>query len=181
MTVNLPESIRDDLALCKHLLEREGKLTFSWKYIIIALHSALYHSMIIALRNSDGTGTRRDESREFTHTFDHALKHVQDKFKMGGPDAKALTLSEANRDALLRFDSDYRDQLVHTKPEALLLTKTEIIRLMPTIIDCIEFLYLKSGRVVQTEVQQREIASLLDFMRNWLAAPLARWLGEPTG
>ena len=89
-----------------------------WKWVILAIHGALYGFMTCALK-----GTNPDNVCENTKagpkliTFQEALKRCQrpDWMAIGGF-TKALELSQEQRRALRFIHTEFRNQFIHYRP-----------------------------------------------------------------
>jgi len=152
-----------------------------WKWVIISYHGALYHLMLVVLRNTDGSGVYKNELRtkqgrlDFSRedemdliSFGEAFRRIQDEKRMGGyMDAKPFTSNESineGKESLNRW----RNNFVHYKPKGwsigIEIFRESIERTLPIF----EFLLTCSRRpsfVAKEEEKFRRIEEVLKRLK----------------
>jgi|ERR1700674_1188907 len=91
-----------------------------WKWVILAVHGALYGFMVSTLKGTDPNNVR-DATKPGKHFkligFAKALEECQDSGRMAiSGFTKVLQLSEKQKQALNRIHKEFRNQFLHYRP-----------------------------------------------------------------
>lgn len=145
-----------------------------WKWVILALHGAIYGFMICALKGTDPDRVtfevRPDEKRLIS--FVKALEWCQDPKRMTmTTESKALCLSAEQKRSLDLIQGHFRNAFVHYQPA---LWSIELHGMPPVVVDALEivrFLSLETGNYIHLTFEQREhirslVAETTDFLRR---------------
>lgn len=89
----------------------------AWKWVVIALHGALYSFAILAIKGTDWTRVAKLNTRRLI-SFDEALERAQTaKWTIRYVRSRPIQLSDEQKDAI-RFLKKIRNQLEHYTPLA---------------------------------------------------------------
>lgn len=132
-----------------------------WKWIIISFHGALYHFMLMALRNTDGSGIWKEDirnekgyidfSREdemFLISFMEAFRRIKNKERMGGyVDSKPL-ISRADIDEAMDGLNDWRNSFIHYKPKGWSIEIEIFKEILRKVLPVLKFIINDCARIL---------------------------------
>jgi hypothetical protein len=148
----------DYLVRAGEFIEQAQSNKKAWKWVILALHGALYGFAISACRGTDtdivAPVTRRGHQRLIS--FDEALKKCQDAEWMGTMyHGYPLVLTDGQKDSIKRLKQTLRNNFEHYVPRGWSIE----IHGMPTIsmdvLDVIRFLAVETFRYQNLNLSQR--------------------------
>lgn len=186
----------DSLHKTRVFLSKIDEDDFYWKWAMIALHNALYGSMVLVLLGSNPGRVKDKDKRkggeEKLIGFWEAFKRIQNpkymkmyvgsKFICVVPDAEMRSKKQEYTDRAGLFPlelstslehlNDYiRNQFLHYYPVSISFGKGGFVQIVEDIIKLVEFLLLKSGnfRIDNDEESnfiKGEIAAILDLIKE---------------
>lgn len=186
----------DSLQKTRVFLSKIEKDEFYWKWAMIALHNAVYGSMILSLLGSNPERVKAKNSKkdgeEKVIGFWEAFKRVQNpelmrmyvgsKFVCITPEAEKLNqnpehakkaglFSPELNTSLGHLNNYIRNQFLHYYPVSISFGKGGFVQITEDVTGLIEFLLLKSGNFgVNSDEEgdfiKGEISSILDLVRG---------------
>lgn len=156
-----PESnALDYLEKTYEFIRRLRRDQWAWKWVAIALHSALYSFAVCALRGSNPDLVTRPVKRGRAHVinFDEAIRRCQDARHMGMfTISKVLKLTAEQRTSIAYLHK-VRNQLEHYYPLHWTLCEQDLAAAAVDVLEVIRFLALESGNVYLRSSQQVQLA-----------------------
>lgn len=138
---------------CKYIHETERN-PLSWKWVVIAMHGALYGFAVCALKGTNPDRVRmRGKSGQVRNTlidFDDALKRCQEPEQMYPANVMPIVLSPGQSRSIRILKDELRNNFAHLIPKAWSIE----IHGMPRIaIDCLEVIeaFFDSGAYLGLE------------------------------
>lgn len=127
---------------------------YCWKWVIIALHGALYGFAVCACR---GTNNLRVVKNEKLISFDEAIKNCQNLNLMRmTTESRCLELTKDQKRSIKILKKELRNNFEHYIPMSWSIEIHGLPEIFIDILDIIEFLALKTGNYVILEESQRE-------------------------
>lgn len=188
----------DSLHKTRAFLAKVDEDEFYWKWAMIALHNALYGSMILVLKGTnpervkDGT-TKDGQARviSFREAFKRTRQpkfmqmYVGSKFVCVTPEAEKLKQNPEYTEKAELFPPELntsiehlnnyiRNQFMHYYPVSISFGKGGFVQIIEDATRLIEFLLLKSGNFridsdEEVEYIKSEITSILDLVEAFKA------------
>lgn len=135
-----------------------------WKWVVIALHSALYNFMLLALMRTDMSGIWVENIRNkqgrinlFNKkmrliSFLQAFKSIQDEIQMKKyVGSEAFKPTAEIKQSMKLLNTTYRNQLVHYPPMGWSIEVDVIRELILNTIPILGFLISQSGNILLKE------------------------------
>jgi hypothetical protein len=119
-----------------------------WKWIILAIHGALYSFMICALKGTspDNVCFNTKAGKTKLIGFPEALKRCQDSAWMNVSGfTKVLQLSEKQRRAVKRIHDEFRNQFVHYQPTIWSIELAGMSEIVMQALDVVRFVSREMG------------------------------------
>lgn len=145
-------------------IQQTEKNTIAWKWVVLALHSALYGFAICAIQgtNPDRVTYKTKKGVEKLIGFDEALKRCQNpQWMLQYLHSKCFQLSKEEKASIKFLKNILRDSFQHFIPRGWLI---EIHGMPQMVIDClnvIRFLAIESGNCFYKASLQKKIKSLV--------------------
>jgi hypothetical protein len=160
-------------------LERAGKFIQqtesdikAWKWVILALHGALYGFTICACRSTslENIIHRTKKGVEQLITLDEALLICQDRQWMGTLyGGKSLMLTENQKESIGIFKKTLRNNFEHFMPKGWSIEVHGLPSISMDILDVIRFLSVETFRYQHlTQTQRRRIKSIIFQSKRYL-------------
>jgi len=130
----------------------------AWKWVILALHGALYGFAICACKGSSNATVIRKNKKghEKLITLDEALKMCQDKTWMGTlHGGLSLNLSASQADSIRRLKATLRNNFEHFTPKGWSIEMHGFPQIAMDILDVIRFLSIETFRYQHLNQSQR--------------------------
>jgi len=141
-------------------LDRIDRRPEEWKWVVIAIHGALYGFAICMLQGTDPDLVTQGP-RNHLISFDEALRRCQEPEHVTFyVHSKPLTLSKDQHDAI-RFLKKVRNQIEHYVPKTWLIELHNLAISSLEALSVIRFLALESGNARLTAHQQQQVDSRL--------------------
>lgn len=147
------------------LREVEAGDAVAWKWVVIALHGALYGFAVSAARGTDGNSvthlTKKGERK--LDSFDEVLKKCQNPTRMKMTvDAKHLVLTAEQKEAIRMLKDTLRNVFEHFVPMGWVLHVQGLPRISYRVLEVIRFLALETNPYVHLDPDERsELESLV--------------------
>lgn len=157
------ENALDYLRKAHDYISQTGKNVIAWKWVILALHDALYGFAICALKGTNSARvtyqTKRGEVRLIS--FDEALKRCQDSGWMHlTAESKHLQLSDQQKQSIRQLQKTFRNSFVHFIPKGWSIEIHGFPQIAMDILDVIRFLGLDTGNYVNfNKAQMKKVKS----------------------
>lgn len=146
-----------------------------WKWVIISLHGSLYHFILLALRNTDGSGVYKKEIRnkkghiDFSKenemrliNFLEAFKRIKDTKRMGGYGNSKFYVSNKNIDIAMKNLNEWRNSFIHYKPKGWSI-EIEIFKIiLKEVLPVLKFIVNDSGRILLEENEISPINKIVE-------------------
>lgn len=183
LDLDLKEHVFTDLEEVPQLLTRIHKKPAGLKWVILAIDSALYHAMILALQNTDCSGVWMKPEPRFPNGdinmfdpkakligFHDALSWVQERARMSGyVGAQPLSISAGAIERLKELH-EMRNDIVHHLPVSWTISAVPVMAYVLDALPIIDFLLLKSGRVGLIEEEVARLRAAVSRTRAVIAA-----------
>lgn len=149
----------------------------AWKWVVLALHGALYGFAISACKSSDYQSVVKvtKKGHERLITLDEALQMCKNRIWMGslyGGIPLVLTMSQA--DSIRRLKETLRNSFEHYIPSGWSIELHGLPRISMDVLDVIRFLAVETFRYQHlTQAQRKRIKSIIYRSRKLLeSSPL---------
>ncbi|MFC1484167.1 hypothetical protein ACFL5M_05450 [Candidatus Neomarinimicrobiota bacterium] len=145
-------------------IQQTEKSAIAWKWVVLALHSALYGFAICALQGTNPARVTYQTQKgvEKLIGFDEALKRCQNpRWMIQYLHSKCLQLSKEEKASIKLLKRNLRDSFQHFIPRGWLI---EIHGMPQMVIDClnvIRFLTIESGNCFYKASLEKKIKSLV--------------------
>jgi hypothetical protein len=160
-------------------LERAGKFLQrtesdikAWKWVILALHGALYGFAICACRSTSNENIiyRTNNGIERLISLDKALLICQDNNWMGTLyGGKPLMLTESQKFSIAMLKKSLRNHFEHFKPKGWSIEIHGLPGISMDVLDVIRFLSVETFRYQHlNQTQRRRIKSIIFQSKKWL-------------
>jgi len=130
----------------------------AWKWVIIALHGALYGFAITACMSTNFHSVTKPTKKGRRHliSFDEAIKKCQNKAMMGTLiGGEALQLSESQKDSIRKLKKALRNNFEHSIPGSWLIEIHGLPQIAIDVLDVIRFLAVETFRYQHLNTSQR--------------------------
>jgi hypothetical protein len=141
-----------------------SRLRHRWKWLMIALHGAVYGFAICAVRGTDPDRVMNGENLISPRAALHRCQ--SDVYMLQYAHSQSLQLSGEEKEAVAKLLNWIRDNLVHFTPRLWSIEIAWLANILQHSIRVIRFLALESGNVRLTEVQRRRIAHALNALSH---------------
>ena len=138
--------------------------TIAWKWVVIALHGALYGFTICALKGTNPDNvTFKTKKGDKLVSFDEALKRCQDSNQMKMTVmSKYLQLSDQQKESIRQLKNTLRNNFEHYKPMGWSIEIHGMPQIAINVLEVISFLALDTGNYVNlTQKQKRRVKSIV--------------------
>ena len=177
LRIDEKENAIDSLQKATEFLKNTKNDQLYWKWFIVAIHHAVYHFMLLALQNSDQSGIWKEpkklvdyglsrkvvdteDSKNKLVTFLEAFDRIQEEDRMSGyVNAKPFIADTKHKEAATRLNTILRNNFAHFSPKGWSVEILFIIEAVSPMLEVIEFLVLKSGRLFMDEQQRKVVQS----------------------
>lgn len=178
----------DSLQKAAEFLKNTESDPLYWKWFIVAIHHGIYHFMLLALQNSDGSGIWREPEKLVDHrglsreivdtenpknrivTFAEAFNRIQESARMSEyVGAKPFVADARHKEAATCLNATLRNKFAHFSPKGWSIQISFIIEAVSPLFEVIEFLVLNSGRLFIDEQQRTCIQSDVARIRLFFA------------
>ena len=136
-----------------------------WKWVILAVHGALYGFMVCALKGTtpDNVSDKTKEGERKLLTFLDALKKCQ-KLTDGSGCVKPLILSLAQKRSVRQIDLDFRNHFIHFLPTCWSIELAGMSQIVANALDVIQLLGVETGCIYahQQPGDRQKISALVD-------------------
>ena len=137
----------------------------AWKWVVLALHGALYGFAISACRSTDYENIIRRTKKgvERLISLDDALRICQDGEWMGTLyGGKSLELSDSQKDSIRMLKKSLRNNFEHYVPKGWSIEIHGLPRIAMDVLDVIRFLSVETFRYQHlNQSQRRRIKSII--------------------
>jgi hypothetical protein len=144
----------------------------AWKWVILALHGALYGFAICACRSTSHENIiqRTKSGIERLITLDEALRICQYKEWMGTlSGGRPLILTESQKYSIKILKKSLRNNFEHFKPKGWSIEIHGLPSISMDILDVIRFLSVETFRYQHlNQTQRRRIKSIIFQSKKWL-------------
>lgn len=179
---DLKEEAIDYLDKCSLFLSKTVYCKSYWKWVVISFHGSLYHFMLFALRNTDGSGIWEKEIRnkqghmDFSKeddmnliSFSRAFKRIQNKERMGGYMSAKFYTSNNDIDTAITDLNQWRNSFIHYKPKGWSIEIKIFEKILKQVLPVLEFIVNDSGRVLLEKNEINSINKILVKMKSKLS------------
>jgi hypothetical protein len=146
-------------------MRESGKSPTAWKWVVLALHGALYGFAICACRGTNSHSVSKPNRKGGRHliSFPSALRRCQDSGHMQMTvTSRCLQLTAEQEEATTKLHEVFRNSFVHYRPVAWSIELHGQPNLAIHVLDIIRFLALDSGNYVHLNRSQvRKVKSLV--------------------
>jgi hypothetical protein len=153
-------------------LERAGEFIartesnpLAWKWVILALHGALYGFAIAACQHTSYKSVVRTSKQgvERLISLDEALSMCADRVLMGTlHGGKALEVTPGQKDSIRRLKKTFRNNFEHFVPSSWSIEINGFPRIAMDVLDAIRFLAVETVRYQHlNQAQRRRVKSIV--------------------
>jgi len=172
------DNIFDNLNKTLYFLKKAKKDNSFWKWVIVAFHSALYGSMLLALRRTDLSNIWEKEIRDAKNhinikksrliSFLKAFEWIQDDQHMRKyVKSKSFKLVDQNlKDSIVSLNNEFRNQFLHYKPLGWSIEKEALREVIRDCLPLIEFLLFQSGNISIEQPNRNQAKEIMEQIRN---------------
>ncbi|MGH7799325.1 MAG: hypothetical protein ACREOW_01680 [Thermodesulfobacteriota bacterium] len=140
---------------------------FAWKWVILALHSALYGFAICACAGSNPDSVRTKKG--YLIDFDKALELCQNPSWMRMfIHSKHLRLSSSQGESIRYLRKEFRNNFEHFSPKGWSIELHGMPRIVMDVLDVICFLTLDTGNFNLTMTQKKKVKSIVSQSKRIL-------------
>ena len=142
-----------------------------WKWVILAIHGALYGFMVCALKGTtpDNVSNRTKKGERKLLTFLEALEECQ-KLTPASGCVKPLILSEAQKRSVRRINLDFRNHFIHFLPTCWVIELAGMPQIVLHALEVIQLLGVEMGCIYahQQPGDRQKISALVDEGKSLL-------------
>lgn len=147
-----------------YIQQVEGDI-LAWKWVVLALHGALYGFAICACRgtNPDNVTYKTKKGIERLISFNEALKRCQNPNWMNMTImSKHLKLTDQQRESISKLKRRFRDAFEHYIPKGWSIEAHGMPQITIDVLEVIRFLALDTGNYVHlNQTQKKRIKSIV--------------------
>ena len=161
----------DFLEHAGEFIRRAESDRMAWKWVVLALHGALYGFAIAACRGTDYESVirRTKKGRGRLISFDEALEMCQDKAWMGTLiTGQALTLTESQKESIRTLKETLRNNFEHYVPRGWSIEIHGLPRIAIDALDVVRFLAVETGRYQHFNQSQKRMVRSIVFQSKRL-------------
>jgi len=174
------DNIFDNLNKTLYFFKKARKDNSFWKWVIVAFHSALYGSMLLALRRTDLSNIWEREIRDTKNhinikksrliSFFKAFEWIQDDQRMQKyVKSKSFKLVDQNlKDSIVSLNNEFRNQFLHYKPLGWSIEKEALREVVRDCLPLIEFLLFQSGNIAIERDRKNQAKEVTAQIRNFV-------------
>jgi hypothetical protein len=144
----------------------------AWKWVILALHGALYGFAVCACRgtNPNNVTFKTKKSKVKLISFDEVLKRCQDPNRMSMPGTgKCLQLTDRQKESIRRLRKQFRNNFEHYIPMGWSIELHGMPGIAIDVLKVIRFLALEASiHVYLNQTQQKKVKSIVFQCRRIL-------------
>ena len=136
----------------------------AWKWVILALHGAIYGFAISACHGTNPDTVTRKTQKGHDHliSFGKALERCQDPTRMRMTvHSQHLVLADKQKHALERLKDTFRNTFEHFIPQNFHIDLHELPQMCLDCLPIVEFLALKTGNYTQLSLNEQERTSFI--------------------
>lgn len=167
----------NDLQKLNEFYDRAQQDESYWKWVILALHSALYNFMLISLMHTDMSGIWVKDIRDIHEridifnkkmrliTFSEAFKRIRDANKMRKyVTSKPFVSSRDTVVSMVLLNKQYRNQFIHYAPVGWSITVAAIKEVIRDTLPVLSFLISESGNIILSEDEKKKLTGQVNSM-----------------
>jgi hypothetical protein len=139
-----------------------SRLKHRWKWLMIALHGALYGFAVSAVRGTDPDRVMRGQN--LISPREALIRCQSDAYMLQYIHSARLQLSDEEKEAVAKLLNWIRDNLLHFKPHLWSIEIEWLSFILKHSTRVIRFLALGSGNVRLHEVHRRRITRALNAL-----------------
>ena len=128
--------------------------TTAWKWVVIAVHGALYGFAVSASKNTDkSTSTNK---RGYVITLDKALKQCQNPKHMAMlTSSKHIELTDSQKESIRILKKVLRNSFEHFSPKLWVIELDGIANICVDVLNVIRFLALETNTYITLSLEQK--------------------------
>lgn len=164
LSLSEEENALDYLEQAYNFIKQAENNNLAWKWVIIALHGALYGFAICALKGTDPDRvTYTTKSGKKLISFNKALKRCQKPEYMHMlATSKCLQLTDEQNESIHYLKDTFRNNFEHFIPKSWYIELHGIPKIVIDVLDVIRFLALDTGNYIDlTEKQMKKVKSIV--------------------
>ncbi|MGB3346528.1 MAG: hypothetical protein WBA71_04660 [Candidatus Humimicrobiia bacterium] len=164
LSLSEEENALDYLEQAYNFIKQTENDNFSWKWVIIALHGALYGFAICALKGTNPDRvTYTTKSGKKLISFNEALKRCQKpKYMNMLVTSKCLQLTDAQKESIHYLKDTFRNNFEHFVPKSWYIELHGMPKIVIDVLDVIRFIALDTGNYIDlTEKQRKRVESIV--------------------
>jgi hypothetical protein len=139
-----------------------SRLRHRWKWLMIALHGAMYGFSVCAVRGTDPDRVMNGEN--LISPREALIRCQSDAYMLQYVHSTRLQLSDEEKEAVAKLLNWIRDNLLHFRPHFWSIEIEWLAYILKHSTRVIRFLALESGNVRLDEVQRRRVARALNAL-----------------
>lgn len=173
LCIDEKENAIDSLVMATKFLESVNSDVYHWKWIVIALHNALYGFMICALEKGNPDNVCKYDKKQKKYTrwligFQTALERVQSRDHIiGYVETKPIQLTNEQTRSIKVLTELLRNNFEHFVPTGWSIEISGMSTIVRSIADTINDLVFKTGTVFWEEHQLVEIKNALEKLKQY--------------
>lgn len=169
LRIDEKENAIDSLVMTTKFLESVDSDNYRWKWVVIALHNALYGFMICSLTKTNPENVCRGKEGSYGSLigFWDALKCVQSRDHITGYiTAHPIQLSDEQTRSIKVLTELLRNNFEHFRPMGWSIEISGMPDVVISVAEVIENLAFKTGTVFWEEHQSRDIENALKILKR---------------
>lgn len=170
LSIDEKENAVDSLVMVAKFLESVDSDVYHWKWVVIALHNALYGFMICALYKANLSNVCENNRKQGEYrliSFWTALERVQsEQYISGYVNAKPIQLVDEQKQSIGVLTELLRNSFEHFVPTGWSIEISGMPTIVNSIAEVIDELAFKTGTVFWEEHQIVEIKSTIKKLKQ---------------
>ena len=136
-----------------------------WKWVVIALHGALYGFAVCAIQGTDPDRVKTKDGKLIS--LQEALRRCQNsEYMLQFDQSKVLCLTDEEKDAIHRLSQNFRNRFVHFRPKLWFIEISGMPHIVSRVARVVHFLALESGNVWLTPEQRGRVGAALAYVQD---------------
>jgi len=135
-----------------------------WKWVIFALHNALYGAMILSLQGTNSARvTKNKKLISFFESFDRIQKEKYMRMYVGSTTFQA---KNQHNESIKWLNNELRNPFAHFSPRGWSINIQDVKNILKSCLEIVEFCLFNSGNVLPDEQEIKIFRNIMKRLQN---------------